>query len=90
MKKSQLKSLLDAEVEELSKKSFSSLVEELRDVCIYKRGNDDNFHQFDVQLIEHEPDYIHVSVSIDDGSFFRWIAPLTRSFIIHRNGRTDK
>ena len=89
MKKAQLQSLLDAEVDAWAKKPYATLIEELPDVVAYERGDGADAHQFEVQMLEHEPDYVHVCISIDDGSF-RWsFAPLTRSFIVHRDGRVE-
>jgi len=90
MKKHQLQSLLNAEVDEWAGKSYSKLVEDLADIAAYERSNDDGFYQFEVQMIEHEPDYVHVIVSIDDGSFLRSLKPLSWSFIVHRDGRVEK
>ena len=89
MIKKRLQDLLDAETSNWSRKSFDNLVEELTDVVAYGRGSEATFHQFEVQMIEHEPDYVHIIVSIDDGSFVRFCAPLTRGFIVHRDGRVD-
>ncbi|NNE23262.1 MAG: hypothetical protein HKN11_11700 [Rhizobiales bacterium] len=89
MNKKRLQDLLDAETNGWSRKSIDSLVKELTDVVSYGRGSEDDFHQFEVQMIEQEPDYVHVIVSIDDGSFLKSFAPLTRGFIVHRDGRVD-
>jgi predicted SnoaL-like aldol condensation-catalyzing enzyme len=70
MQKHQLQSLLDAEVDEWSQKPYSRLLDELSDVAAYQRDGKVGFHQFEVQMVEREPDYVHVIVSIDDGSFF--------------------
>ena len=90
MNKKRLQDLLDAETSIWSHKPFAKLVEELTDVVAYGRGSEADSHQFEVQMIEHEPDYVHVIVSIDDGSFMRSFAPLTRGFIVHRDGRVEK
>ncbi len=90
MNKKRLQDLVDAETSDWSRKSFANLVEELTDVVAYERGSDADFHQFEVQMIEHKPDYVHVIVSIDDGSFVRFCAPVTRGFIVHRDGRVEK
>jgi len=89
MTKSELQKLLDAEVDELSRRSYARLVDDLPDVLAYERGGGASYHQFEVQMIEHQPDYVHVVVSIDDGSFLRSISPMTRSFIVHRDGRVE-
>jgi hypothetical protein len=89
MTKSELQRLLDAEVDELSRRSYARLVDDLPDVLAYQRGGGPGYHQFEVQMLEHEPDYVHVLVSIDDGSFWRSVSPITRSFIVHRDGRVE-
>ena len=90
MNKKHLQELLDAEAGIWWCKSFANLVEELTDVVAYRRGCGADFHQFEIQMIEHEPDYVHVIVSIDDGGFVRSFSPLTRGFIVHRDGRVEK
>jgi hypothetical protein len=89
MTKSELQRLLDAEVDQLSCGSYARLVDDLPDVLAYERGDGASYHQFEVQMIEHQPDYVHVVVSIDDGSFLRSVSPITRSFIVHRDGRVE-
>ena len=90
MKKQHLRELLDAEIEAWSGKSCTALVGELSDVVAYERGAGADFHQFEVQMLENEPGYVHVSISIDDGTLMKSIAPLNRSFIVHRDGRVEK
>jgi hypothetical protein len=89
MTKSELQRLLDAEVDELSRRSYARLVDDLPDVLAYERGGGASYHQFEVQMIEHEPDYVHILVSVDDGGFLRSFSPITRSFIVHRDGRIE-
>jgi hypothetical protein len=89
MTKSELQRLLDAEVDELSRRSYARLVDDLSDVLAYERGGGASYHQFEVQMIEHEPDYVHILVSVDDGGFLRSFSPITRSFIVHRDGRIE-
>ena len=90
MNKEQLRALLDAEIKAWSSKSYSDLVEELPDVVAYGRGSDAGFHQFEVLMLEHEPEYVHVSISIDDASLLKSFSPLTGGFIVHRDGRVEK
>lgn len=70
-------------------KSYHELIAELADVVAFQRGNADDFHQFEVMLLEKTGAYVHVSVSIDDGSFLRSFAPLTSDFIIHKSSDVD-
>lgn len=89
MNRKRLLELLDAEVAVWSQKSFSDLISELDDVSAYDRGVAGEFHQFEVQMIEHCADYVHVIVSIDDGSLMKSIVPPTLGFIVHRDGRVE-
>ncbi len=89
MTKEELRNLLDAEVRLWTAKPYQQLRDELADVVASQRGQDDGFHQFEVEMIEREETYVHVIVSIDDGSFRRAFSPLTRGFIVHRDGRIE-
>jgi len=88
MKKAQLADLLAAEIETWSRKSYQQLVSELPDVVAYQR-EEPELHQFEVQLLEHTPEYVHVMVSVDDGSFWRSFSPVTRTFVVYRDGRIE-
>ncbi len=89
MKKEKLQGLLDAEVDQLSRWSYARLIEELSDILAYQRGSGPDYHQFEVQMIECEPNYVHISVAVDDGSLLKSISPISRSFIVHRDGRVE-
>ena len=71
------------------RRSFEDLAVDFRDVVAYQRGSGDGYHQFEVQLLENKADYLHICVSIDDGGFAKFIAPMTRSFIVHKDGRVE-
>lgn len=90
MDKAALQNLLDHEIDEWSRKPFEALIEELVDAVAFQRGEGSDFHQFEVQMIENEPEYLHILVSVDDGSFRRSFAPLTGGFIIHRNDQIER
>lgn len=88
LKKQELTELLSAEVEAWSRKSYEQLIEDLPDVIAFEREEPEP-HQFEVQLLETTPEYVHVMISIDDGSFWRSFAPITRTFIVHRSGEIE-
>ena len=88
MKKEQLADLLAAEIEAWSLKTYGQLIQELADVVAYQR-EDPESHQFEVQILETTPEYVHVVISADDGSFWRSFSPVTRTFIVHHDGRTE-
>ena len=56
----------------------------------YERGEGSTWHQVEVVLLEHEAEYVHVSLSVDDGSLLKVMLPLSHSFIVYRDGRVDK
>jgi len=47
-------------------------------------------YQVEVEILEKKRDYIHIALAIDDGSFFRWISPISTSFIVYENGKIEK
>ena len=89
MDKSRLQGLLDAETKLWAAKSYDLLAQELDDVAAYSRGEGEDFHQFEVQIVEHEETYLHILVSVDDASLRRSFSPLTTGFIVHRDGRVE-
>ena len=89
VERKELRDLLDNETSDWSQKAYSRLIEELSDVVAYTRGDGANFHQFDIEMIEQESEYVHVTVSIDDGGFARSFTPLTRGFIVYRDGLVE-
>jgi hypothetical protein len=89
MEKAGLIGCLKRELEEWSKKPYSTLIAELHDEVVYERGDGANLCQVEVLLLESTPDYVHVSVAVDDGSFKRFISPLSTSFLVHSDGRRD-
>jgi len=89
MRKQDLKLVLDEEISRLAQKTYAELTTSFADVVGYERGDKENYCQFEVQLLEHTPDYVHVCVSVDDGSFIRSFAPVTRGFLVYRDGRVE-
>ncbi len=75
---------LDAEVKRWSAKSSEQLVAELVEAGAYQVEFEGRQYQVEVQLLENTPEYLHVAVSVDDGSLPASLSPLGRSFL-HRN-----
>jgi hypothetical protein len=73
--------VLDAEVARWSGMPWEQLVTELHEVRAYQVEVESKQYQVEVQLLENAADYVHVAVSVDDGSLPRSIVPLTHSFI---------
>ena len=73
--------VLDVEVTRWSEMSCDQLINELHEEKNYRVEADTKQFQVEVQLIENTTDYIHVVLSVDDGSLPESIFPATRGFI---------
>jgi hypothetical protein len=45
--------------------------------------------QVEVTVLERMPDYVHVGIAVDDGTFLRACAPVTGSVIVRRRQNTS-
>ena len=73
--------VLDSEVAHWSAMSWEKLATEVREVRAYQVELESRQYQVEVQLLENRDDYVHVSVSVDNGSLLGFMLPLTHSFI---------
>ena len=77
--------VLDAEMKRWSAMSCSQLLSRL---SAGEENYDVEFesqkYQVEVKLVENTEAYIHVSVAVDDGHFWRAMRPLAKSFICRR------
>lgn len=85
-----LKKLLDREVDRWARKTYGELRDQLRADLHYVTTTEDGGYQTEVNLLESNDEYCHVSVSVDDMTFWRSVKPLTTSFISYRDGRVEK
>jgi hypothetical protein len=76
-----LRAHLAKEVKLWSLKTNDQLRQELTDVVAMVRDNGEDSYNLEVQLVEDTPDYVHVCVSVDDGSIFG--APAPANGIVH-------
>jgi hypothetical protein len=76
--------VLDAEVTHWSAMSCEQLVCELHDAQSYEVELDSNQYQVEVELLENTATYLHVMVSVDDGSLPASMLPLTGAFICQK------
>lgn len=89
MTEAQLRALLSQELLSWTEMSPADIVANLGEPKIIKRGDGDGWHEFEVTLLEATDDYIHVKVSIHDGSLGWTLKPLAASFLIYRDGRIE-
>ena len=91
MKREELRPYLDHEIAKWSAKSYQTLREELRDGNFADAANPSAEYHLEVDLLENRNDYVHVSVAVCSERV-RWSCfhPLSRSFLVYRDGRVDK
>lgn len=82
-RREQWEAVLAAEVERWSAKRWSSILADLRDGCniAYEVVKDSKTFQVEVDLLENTPEYLNISVAVDDGSLPQSIHPASRSFL---------
>ena len=73
--------VLDNEVARWSDKAYDDLRAELKDHIHYQVEFESVTHQVEVELLEDTPSYVHVIVSVDDGTLPWSISPASYSFI---------
>jgi hypothetical protein len=73
--------VLDSELKRWSALSCAQLASELQDLQAYEVEFDDGTYQVEVEILENTGQYLHVMVSVDDGSLPASIVPATHSFI---------
>ena len=72
---------LNAEVERWSSMTVDQLIDELREEQNYQVRSGSQEYQFEVQLLENTPTYIHVGIAVDDGRLPFSICPMSTTFI---------
>ncbi len=90
MKREDLSPYLQHEIDKWSAKSYQSLRQELKDGNYTQADKEDEYH-VEVDLLEDRDDYVHVSVAVCSEKVpWSCIHPLSRSFLVYRDGRVDK
>ena len=78
--------VLDVETKLWSAKSCEQLIRDLTDVQAYEVAHESKQYQVEVELLENTPKYVHVMVSVDDGSLPASIRPLSTTFLRYKDG----
>jgi hypothetical protein len=73
--------VLQAELRRWSSMSCDEVLAELRTRDVYELVTDSKQYQVEVMLLEDKPEYLHVSIAVDDGSLPASIHPESESFI---------
>jgi hypothetical protein len=93
MTKEELRRCLAREVELWSSKDYETLLKELATAVSYEHGEGVDWYAVDVQLLEREPEYVHVMVVVDNRLRRPPLLPykpLSADFLVYRDGRVDK
>ena len=76
--------ILESETKRWKAKSWERLVADLAEEKVYEVEFETRQFQVEVQLLENTDKYIHVCVSVDDGSLPASLCPLSSSFIVRK------
>lgn len=77
--------VLEAEVTRWKAKSYLELQDALTDEQVYEIQFGGRNHQVEVSILENKATFVHVIVSVDDGTLPASLSPLSESFIKHRS-----
>jgi len=80
-RREQWQPILEAEVKKWSAKSLVELVAELPNEQAYEIEFEGKTYQVELQLLGNTKKFLHVGVSVDDGSVPASFRPLSSSFI---------
>jgi DNA relaxase NicK len=85
-RREQWRPVLEAEIKRWSALSCVQLTSQLADLRTYEVEFESKKYQVEVQILENTDNYVHVSVAVDDGHFWRAMRPLSSSFICRKDG----
>ena len=86
-RREQWRPVLDAEVMKWSAKSYEQLLSELKEEQVYEVVFNGKNHQVEVALLENTDEYLHVCVSVDDGTLPASFRPISSSFVRQKPSR---
>jgi hypothetical protein len=87
-RREQWRPVLEAEVVRWSAKSCEQLTAELTNIQAYEVIFNGKSYQVEVELLENTETYLHVGVSVDDGSIPASLRPISTSFIREKPSRS--
>ena len=77
----QWRKVLEAEVQRWSALPYAQLIARLRTQTVYKVEQGSRTYQVEIDVLENTTEYVHVAISVDDGSIPCSFFPVTDSFI---------
>lgn len=83
-RREECRKVLQAELTRWSSMSFDGVLVALRDRDVYEVTVDSKQYQVEVVLLEDTPEYLNVSIAVDDGSLPASIFPASESFFCRK------
>ena len=83
-RREQWRSVLQTELSRWSSMSCDDVLAELRNRDVYEVVAESNHYQIEVVLLEDTPEYLHVSIAVDDGKLPGSIHPESASFLCRK------
>jgi hypothetical protein len=83
-RRDQWRKVLDSEIHRWSRLSYEQLISQLSTTDVYKVEHDSKSYQVEIEVLEDTGNYLHVAISVDDGSLPASLLPATDSFIFKK------
>jgi len=78
------RAVLESEKQRWSALPYDQLVSRLSQTDVYEVEQGSQKYQIEIEILEHTTDFVHVAISVDDGSIPASFLPATDSFITKR------
>lgn len=73
--------VLDAEVRRWSAMPYQELIAAVPETDVYEVERDGDKYQVEISILEDTERYVHVGITVDDGSLPASIVPASRTFV---------
>jgi hypothetical protein len=80
-KREEWRPILNQELERWSAMPLDQVVDDLHEVRAYEVSNGSKKYQVEVEMLENTASYVHLIVSVDDGTLPHSIFPLSESIL---------
>ena len=84
-RRQQWRKVLEAEMQRWSALRCDQLLSRLSETNVYELECDSQKYQVEIEVLENTAEYVHIGISVDDGSLPASILPVTDSFITKRS-----
>jgi hypothetical protein len=84
-RRQQWRKVIEAEVQRCSALPYDQLQAQLATTEVYEVVDGPQRYQVEIDVLENTKEYVHVLLSLDDGSLPSSLAPVIESFITNRS-----